>query len=90
MIDKDPRLEADRCLVEDLNKWKANGEELILLGDFNQSIYKSHLATELTGQDLEMEEQFKLLHGKEAPYSHIKGKLQIMGCFATSGVEIKA
>ena len=90
MIKKDPRLEADRCLVEDLKKWKTKGEELILLGDFNQSIYKSNLATQLTGPDLEMKEQFKLLHGKEAPYSHIKGKLPIMGCFATSGVEIKA
>ena len=90
IIDKDPRLKADRCLVEDLKRWKTKGEELILLGDFNQSIYKSALATQLTGPGLEMKEQFKLLHGKEAPYSHIKGKLPIMGCFATSGVEIKA
>ena len=37
-----------------------------------------------------MKEQFKHLYGKEAPYSYIKGKLPIMGCFATSGVEIKA
>ena len=37
-----------------------------------------------------MKEQFKLLHGTEAPYSHIKGKLPIMGCFATRGLEIKA
>ena len=50
---------------------------------------ESKLATELTGPDLEMKEQFKLLHGKEAPYSYIKGKLPIMGCFATNGVEIK-
>ena len=90
VIDKDPRLEADRCLVEDLKRWKAKGEELILLGDFNQSIYRSPLATELTSQDLEMEEQFKCLHGKEAPYSHVKGKIPIMGCFATKGVEVKA
>ena len=37
-----------------------------------------------------MEEQFKLLHGKDAPYLHVKGKLPIMGCFATSGIEVKA
>ena len=37
-----------------------------------------------------MKEQFKLTHGKEAPYLHIKGKLLIMGCFAISGIEIKA
>ena len=90
ILDKDPQLEADRCLIEDLKKWKANSEELILLGDFNQSIYRSRLATELTSQDLEMEEQFKRLHGEEAPYSHVKGKLPIMGCFATKGVETKA
>ena len=90
MLDKDPRLEADRCLIEDLKKWKANGEELILLGDFNQSIYKSRLADELTGPDLEMEEQFRRLHGTEAPHSYVKGKLPITGCFATKGVEAKA
>ena len=90
IIDKDPRLEADRCLVADLKRWKTKGEKLILLGDFNQSIYKSALVTQLNGPDQEIKEQFKLLHGKEASYSHIKGKLPIMGCFATSGVEIKA
>ena len=37
-----------------------------------------------------MKEQFRFLHGKEAPYSHMKGRLPIMGCFAASGVEIKA
>ena len=56
MLKKDPCLEADRCLIEDLKRWKAKGEEVILLGDFNQSIYKSKLATELTGPDLEMKE----------------------------------
>ena len=90
MLKKDPRLEAGRCLVEDLKRWKAKGKEVSLLGDFNQSIYKIRLATKLTGTDLEMKEQYKLLHGKEAPYSNIKGTLLIMGCFATSGVVIKA
>ena len=31
MPKKDPRLEADRCLVKDPEKWKAEGEEIILL-----------------------------------------------------------
>ena len=90
MLKKDPRLKANRCLVEDLKKWKEKAKETILLGDFNQSIYKSKLATEVTGPDLEMKEQFTRLHGKEAPYSHMKGRLPIMGCFVTSGVETKA
>ena len=63
MPKKDPRLEADRCLVKNLKRWKEQDEEILLLGDFNQSIYKSRLATELTDPGLEMKEQCKLLHG---------------------------
>ena len=37
-----------------------------------------------------MREQFKLLHVEEASKSHMTGTLPIMGCFATSGIEIKA
>ena len=37
-----------------------------------------------------MKEEFKLLHSEEAHCSHMKGNLRIMGCFATSGVVIKA
>ena len=42
--DLDPRKEADRCLVEDLKRWKSQGEETILLGDFNKCIYTSDLS----------------------------------------------
>lgn len=86
----DPRLEANRCLVEDLKAWKAQGEEIILLGNFNQSIYNSVLATALTGPGLDMKEQYKYLYDEEAPYLHMSGQLLIMGCYATSGIEIKA
>ena len=88
--DLDPREEADRCLVEDLKRWKDQGEEIILLGDFNQCIYTSDLAKILTGPDLEMSEQFKAVHEVEAPYSYIRGKRPIMGCYATTGIEVKA
>ena len=65
--DLDPSVEADRYLMDDLKAWKHQGEEIILLGDFNQSVYKSKLAELLTGPDLNMKEQYKSLHGKEAP-----------------------
>jgi hypothetical protein len=90
MIRRHPGIEADRCLVEDLRSWKNKGEEIILLGDFNQCIYNSELAKTLTGQDLCMEEQFRKLHGEDAPNSHMTGKLPIMGCYATSGITVKA
>ena len=37
-----------------------------------------------------MKEQFKFLHGEEAPNSFMSGKLPIMGCFATSSIIVKA
>ena len=57
LLRKDPRLKADRYLIKDLNAWKIQGEETILLGDYNQSIYKSQLATALTGPALNMRGQ---------------------------------
>ena len=90
LLRRDPRLKADRCLVEDLKAWKAQREEIILLGDFIQSIYDSEPARTLTGPDLDMVEQFKKLHGEEASNSHMTGQLPIMGRFATSGIVVKA
>ena len=37
-----------------------------------------------------MEEQFNKLQGENAPNSHMSGKLPIMGCYATSGIVVKA
>jgi len=91
MRESHPPSEADKCLLEDLRSWISVGEEIILLGDYNQNIYTSALAVALGGAGLEMKEQFHSLHGEQAPHSHMSGcRRPIMGCYATSGVEVKA
>lgn len=40
----DLRTEADNDLLTHLRKWRANNEEIILMGDFNQNIYTSQFA----------------------------------------------
>ena len=84
LLRKDPRLEADRCLIKDLKSSKVQGEEIISLGNYNPIIYNSQLATILTGPVLNMQEQYKLLYNKEAPNSRISGQLPITGCFGTT------
>ena len=83
--DRDPRLKADRCLLEDLHTWKSQGTEISLLEDYNQNICTSELVEALSGPGLEMTEQFLELHREQALHSHMPGsKRPIMGCFAAS------
>ena len=71
-----------------LKEWRANGEEILLMGDFNQDIYDSTLAEQLTSEDIGLEEQFQKLHGTRAPFSHMMGKKPIMAVYATSGITV--
>ena len=89
-LNLDLRTNADRCLIEDLKEWKQKGEEIILVGDFDQRIYKSKFARALTGSGLNLREQYRSLCNKEAPFSHMTGHLPIIGCFACIGIELNA
>ena len=46
----------DADLLNDLRGWKKNGEEIILMGDFNQHIYEGKLQEAFTSDDIGLEE----------------------------------
>ena len=46
----------DSNLLHELREWKKNGEEIILLGDFNQHIYEGKLQEAFTAEDIGLEE----------------------------------
>ena len=60
------------------------------MGDFNQNIYTSYFARQLEEYGLRMEEQYQKLHGREAPFSYVRGTQPIMECFATSGIFVRS
>ena len=86
----DPRNIFAQDLLSLLRKWRAANEEVILMGDFNEDIYKDKLGRALLGEDIQMCEQYHRLCGEKAPFSHITGKRPIMGVFASPGIDCTA
>ena len=66
--------------------WKAAGNEIILLGDFNENVYTGRLAKMLAGDDLRMTEQCFKTTGRKIPPTHVRGSRPIDAVYATSGV----
>ena len=77
-------------LLHELREWKKNGEEIILMGDFNQPIYEGKLHEAFTAEDIGLEEQFRKLYDEDAPFSHTSGSTPTCGVFATSGINCEA
>ena len=71
-----------------LKSWKKDGEEIILVGDFNDNIYTIHFAQIRIHRNVGLVEQYHKLFGEEAPFSHASGLTPIMGVFTTAGVEV--
>ena len=88
--ERDPLEMFDTDLLGDLRKWRKNGEEIILMGDFNQNIQKGKPQETLTADDIGLEEQFRKLYDKDAPFSHMSGSTPICSMFVTSGINYEA
>ena len=80
----------DEILREDLVTLildsKMRGREVIVVGDFNESVYHGVLAQRFAADDLRLTEQCLLVNGKPLPATHVSGRLPIDGCFATAGI----
>ena len=74
-------------LVKQLLIWKANGDNIILMGDFNEDIYTGELADRLAQEDLQMTCQFEQVNDDLLPNSHVSGRKPLMAIFATAGVD---
>ena len=68
--------------------WKANGEEIILCGDFNENVYNGRIQRRLALPDLNMKEQCHLHTGDRLPATFVTGTRPIDAVFATSGIEV--
>ena len=80
----------DYDLLVNLCEWKKNGEEVILMGYFNQHLHEGKLQEVFTAEDIGLEDQSRKLNVEDAPLSHNNGSTPICGVFAKSGMNCES
>ena len=80
--------QADLLLL--MRSWKTAGDEIILMGDFNENIYEGNLAQSLLQEDIRMSELCQHTTGSRLPNTHIRGSVTIDAIFATAGISCTA
>ena len=70
-----------------LQQWRSDGDEVLLLIDANENVYKGRFARRLADKKVNLKSVYTHLHKKKMPFSHITGKQPIMGAFASPGVD---
>jgi hypothetical protein len=80
--------QADLLLL--IRSWKTAGDEIILMGDFNENVYDGDLAQNLLHDDIRMSELCQHTTGSRLPNTHIRGNVPIDAVFATAGISCTA
>ena len=85
-----PRETYQRDLTAQLQEWRANGDSIILAGDFNEDI-NGKLETMLKQPGIELRNVMKAKHPKNPLLlTHYEGSRPIDGIFATPDIKVKA
>jgi len=87
---RNPRTMFLSDLISLLRRWKAAGDEILLLGDFNENVYTGNIAKALTGDELRMTEMCKQATGRPLPPTHNRGTKPIDAIYGTPGIECTA
>ena len=77
----------DLHLLQLLRRWRAEGDEIILVGDLNIHVYNNPLAHALKAEDIRLEEQFNMVFDEDVPFLHFTGLKPIASFFATPGID---
>ena len=90
ILDKDPCDILFDEVIRQLLEWKRERAEIVLVGDFNEDVYRGKLAKRLAEEDINMDELVLRATGMEIPATHDRGSRALCAAFATKGVECKA
>jgi hypothetical protein len=71
-------------------RWKAAGDEVLLVGDFNGNVYSGNLAGQLAGNEFQMTKMCLRTTGHRLLSTHIRGQKPINRVFATCGLVCKS
>jgi hypothetical protein len=85
-----PRQMFQADLLHLIRSWKTAGDEIILMGDFNENIYEGNLARNLLHEDIRMSELCQHTTGSRLPNTHIHGSVPVDAVFATAGISCTA
>ncbi len=77
-------------LLSLLRQWKAAGNEILLVGDFNENVYTGTLADALERDEFRMSEVCQRMTGLPLPPTHNRGAVAINAFFGTSGIKSAA
>ena len=83
---RNPRAMFQSDLLSHLRMWKETGDEILLLGDFNEDVYTGQLASSLSGKFLRMKEVCHWTKGIPLPPTHNCGTVPIDAVFGTAGL----
>ncbi len=81
-----PRQMFQADLLHLMRSWKTAGDEIILMGDFNENVYEGNLAQHLLHEDIRMSKLCQKTTGSRLPNIHIRGSVPIDAVFATAGI----
>ncbi len=84
---RDPRSMFRLDLVSLLRWWKADGDEIVLMGDFNENVYSGQIAGSLAGDDLRLQEMCHRTTGRCLPPTHTRGRVPIDAVYGTAGLQ---
>ena len=73
--------------IAQLLLWKAAGEEIVMMGDFNEDVYLDRFATRFAESDLNLSEQCLATNKQHIPPTFINGSHPIDAVFVTSGID---
>lgn len=76
-------------LSQQLKRWRAQGDRILLFIDANEHILRGPIATRLRSDDIELHEAGHRFwdHGSE-PHTYVDGSLPIDGIFATPDIDV--
>ena len=77
-------------LISLLRRWKASGDEILMMGNFNENVYSGGISTALAGEDLRMTEICYRTTGELLSPTHSRGSTPINAVFGTAGLVCSA
>jgi hypothetical protein len=81
-----PRAMFKSDLLSLLCRWKAAGDEILLMGNFNENIYTGNFAIALAGDKFQMSEMCSWTTGILLPPTHARGSTPIDAVYGTAGL----
>ena len=76
----------DNYLFGLVERWRADGDKVLLLIDANKDVYKGKFARQLANKKVQLRNVYSKIHGKKMPGS--RAKKPIMGAFASPDVDL--